>query len=268
MDDLSKKKGFIFDLDGVVYIGNTPLEGARETLTYLRESGRKVRFLTNNASGTRSEYARKLNKMGIECSEEEVITSSYGAAIYLKKKYEKGKCFVIGEEGLEEELAEHGFEVISGREGEKADFVVVGIDRNFNYAKLTTALRAVKNGAKFIATNLNPSKLTEEGIVPGAGPMVAALETCSGTKPEIIVGKPTPMLFDICISNMKIGKEEVATIGDVVDVDIIGGNRLGIYTILVLTGIAKKEDLKNLKGEMKPKLVLDSIADLKELLQV
>jgi len=265
MVDLRDKKGFIFDLDGVVYIGDIPIEGARETLAYLRERGKKVRFLTNNASKSRRDYARKLNGMGIECSEEDVVTSSYGAALYLKEKYGKGKCVVIGEEGLEEELSKQGFGVVSGREGEKADFVVVGIDRNFNYAKLTTALRAVKNGAKFIATNLNPSKLTEEGIVPGAGPMVAALETCSGIKSEIIVGKPNPMLFDICISNMKIGKEEVATIGDVVDVDIIGGNRLGIYTILVLTGITKKEDLKNLRGEMRPDLVLNSIADLKEL---
>jgi len=266
MDDLSRKRGFILDLDGVVYIGNTSIDGAAETLECIREKGGKICFLTNNASKSRMEYARKLGGMGIECREEEVVTSSYGAALYLKKGYGKGKCAVIGEEGLEEELAKQGFEVVSGREGERADFVVVGIDRNFDYAKLTTALRAVKNGAKFIATNLNPSKLTEEGVAPGAGPMVAALETCSGIKPEIVIGKPNPMLFDICISNMKIGKEGIVTVGDVIDVDIVGGNRFGLYTILVLTGIAKKEDLKKLKGMEKPDLVLNSIADLRKLI--
>ncbi len=266
MGELSKKKGFIFDLDGVVYIGDTPIEGAGETLACLREKRKKVRFLTNNASKSRRDYARKLNEMRIECDEEEVITSSYGAAIYLKEKYKKGKCVVIGEEGLKSELAEQGFEVVSGREGEDANFVVVGIDRNFNYVKLTTALRAVKSGARFIATNLNPSKPSEGGILPGAGAMVAALEVCSGAKPEVIIGKPNPMLFDICIRSMQIRKEEVATVGDVVDVDIVGSNRLHLYSILVLTGIAKKEDLKNLNGEMKPNLILNSIAELRELI--
>jgi len=266
MDDLGKKRGFIFDLDGVVYIDDTQIDGAAETLAYLRKKGITLRFLTNNASKSRMDYARKLGGMGIECSEEEVVTSSYGAVLYLKEKYKEGKCLVVGEEGFEEELSKQGFGVVSGREGEKADFVMVGIDRNFNYAKLTTALRAVGNGARFIAANLNPSKPTEEGIVPGAGAMVAALEACSGVKPDVVIGKPNSILFDICIKSMKLRKEDIATVGDVLDIDIAGSNRLNLYTILVLSGITKRKDLKNLTAEMKPSLVLNSIADLRKLL--
>jgi len=264
MVDLREKRGFIFDLDGVVYIGDTPVEGARETLTYIRKSGRKVCFLTNNASKSRRDYVRKLNGMGIGCSKKEVLTSAYGLALYLRKKYKKGKCVVIGESGLNEELRLCGFEVVSGKEGENADFVAVGIDRRFDYDKLKTALRAVRNGARFVAANLNPSKLEEDGIVPGAGAMVAALEISSGVKPEAVIGKPNRTLFEMALTEMHLKKSEVAKVGDVLDVDIAGGNRFGIYTVLVLTGIAKKEDLRGLGGEMKPKLVLNSIEDLRK----
>lgn len=266
MDDLSRKKGFIFDLDGVVYVGKTPVEGAAETLAYLKKTARKVRFITNDSSYELEGYVGRLNRMGVECSKEEIITSGEGTAIYLKSRYKGGKCFVVGERGLSNELTRWGFEIVEGRDGERADFVVVGIDSRFGYEKLTTALRAVKNGARFIATNSDASRPQEDGIVPGAGAMVAALEECSGVKPEVVVGKPNPMLFDIAIGGMGLKKSEVAAVGDRADTDIAGGNRLGLYTILVLTGVTKKRDLKNLKAEEKPKLVLNSIADLRELL--
>jgi 4-nitrophenyl phosphatase len=266
MGELSRKKGFIFDLDGVVYIGKTPVKGAAETFTCLRETGKKVRFITNNSGDTRESYVRKLVGMGIECSKNEVITSAQGVAVYLKNRYIKGKCFVIGEEGFADELLQNGLEVVEGEEGERADFVAVGVDSGFNYKKLTTALRAVKNGAKFIAANPDLCRPMEDGLVPGAGAMIAALEACSEVKPEVVIGKPSPMLFEIAIKGMGLKKDEVVAVGDRIDTDIVGGNRLGLYTVLVLTGIARREDLKSLKGEMKPNLVLDSIADLRGLL--
>ena len=266
MGELSKKKGFIFDLDGVVYVGKTPVEGAVETFAYLRDAGRKFRFITNDSSRKRASYITTLSNMGIECGRDEIITSSQGVAVYLKDKYKEGKCFVVGEEGLVDELTQHGFEVVEGRGGERANFVAVGVDSGVTYEKLTTALRALKNGASFIAANPDVSRPREDGLVPGAGAMIAALEACSEVKPEIVIGKPNPMLFDIAIKGMGLKKDEVAVVGDRIDTDIVGGNRLGLYTVLVLTGIARREDLKSLEGDAKPNLVLDSIADLRELL--
>jgi len=266
MGELSGKKGFIFDLDGVVCIGKTPIDGVRETLAHIREIGGKVRFLTNNAANSREHYVRKLGGMGIRCERNEVITSSQGVAIYLKNRYRSGKCFVIGEEGFVGELRQKGFEVVEGKEGERADFVAVGIDSGFTYEKLTIALRAVKNGARFIAANPDVSRPGEEGLDPGAGAMIAALEAACGVKPEVVIGKPNPMLFEIAVKGMGLRRNQVAVVGDRIDTDIVGGNRFNLYTILVLTGITKRADLKGLKGEEKPKLVLNSVADLKELL--
>jgi len=266
MDDLSKKKGFIFDLDGVVYVGKTPVEGAVEIFTYLREMGKKVRFITNDSGRKRVSYVKKLSRMGIDCENEEIITSSQGVAVYLKNNYREGKCFVVGEEGLIDELTQHGFEVVEGRKGEGADFVAVGVDSGVNYEKLTTALRALKNGAKFIAANPDVCRPMEDGLVPGAGAMIAALEACSEVKPEVVIGKPNPMLFDIASRGMGLKRNEVVAVGDRVDTDIVGGNRFRLYTILVLTGITKGGDLRKLKGEEKPDLVLDSIADLRKLI--
>lgn len=258
-------KGFIVDLDGVLYTGNTPISGALETILYLRERGRKVRFVTNKSDESRGEYARKLSEMGVRCGEDEVIPSSYGVALYLKEKYGKGRCFVIGGRGMVEELREGGFEVVSGREGEKASFVVVGIDRELTYEKLKIGMRALMNGARFVAANPDLLKPDEDGPVPGAGAIVAALEACSGVKP-VVVGKPNRMLFEMAVESMGMRKKEVAVVGDVVDTDIVGGNRLGLYTILVLSGVTKKGQVRGLRGERKPKLVLNSIAELKELL--
>jgi HAD superfamily hydrolase (TIGR01457 family) len=266
MGELSRVKGFIFDLDGVVYVGKTPVDGAVETFAYLRDASRKVRFITNDSGRKRASYITKLGNMGIECGRDEIITSSQGVAVYIRGKYKEGKCFVVGEEGLVDELTQHGFEVVEGRKGEGADFVAVGVDSGVTYEKLTTALRALKNGAKFIAANPDVSRPMEEGPVPGAGAMIAALEVSSGVKPEVVIGKPNPMLFEIAIKGMGLKKDEVVTVGDRIDTDIVGGNRLGLYTVLVLTGIARREDLKSLKGEMKPDLVLDSIADLRGVL--
>jgi len=265
MHDLSGKRGFIFDLDGVVYIGKTPIEGARETLAHIRETGGKVRFLTNNAADSREHYVRKLGSMGIRCEKDEVITSGQGVAIYLRSRYKNVKCFVIGERGFADELSQQGFSVLEGKEGERADFVAVGIDSGFTYEKLKIALRAVKNGARFVAANPDVSRPGEEGLEPGAGAMVAALEASSGVKPEIVIGKPNPMLFEIAVKGMGLKRNEVATVGDRIDTDIVGGNRFKLYTILVLTGITRRGDLRGLKGDEKPKLVLNSVADLREL---
>ncbi|MEM3556155.1 MAG: HAD-IIA family hydrolase [Candidatus Micrarchaeia archaeon] len=264
MGEIGGIRGFIFDLDGVVYIGETPVKGAAETLNYLRGKGKRIRFVTNKSDESRGGYVRKLNRMGVECSEREVIPSSYGTAVYLKKKYGGGRCFVIGGRGVIEELKKHGFEIVSGREGEKADFVVVGIDRKFNYEKLKVGMRAVMNGAKFIATNRDCTKPSEDGLVPGAGAMIAALEACTGVKPEVVIGKPNRMLFEIAVREMGLKRKEVAVVGDKIDTDVAGGRRVGLYTILVLTGITKREDLR-INRESKPDLVVESISELMKL---
>ncbi len=262
---LSKYRVFVFDLDGVLYVGSRTIPGTGELVRILRAKNKKVYFLTNNATRTRQQYAEKLNSLGIEARAEEVFTSAYGAAVYLKERYGKGRVFIIGEEGLKNELGMAGFEIMGGREGERVDFVVVGLDREFDYEKLRIALAALQNGARFIATNEDATIPLEEGFYPGAGAMVGALKACAKKSPEIVIGKPNTFLLERIAREARVKPKEIVCVGDRAESDIVAANKFGALSVLVLTGVAKKEDVKKLRGKEKPKLVVDSVASLLKL---
>lgn len=254
-------KAVILDLDGVVIRGNETIPGAPEALKRMRELGVKIKFITNNSTRSRSNLRRHLLEFGVTVNEEELITSASGTANYLKERFGGGRVFIIGEEGLSEELDRAGFDLVAD---ENAEFVVVGLDRNFTYAKLAIALRAVKKGARFIATNEDATLPMEFGMNPGAGAMVAALVWCSQKKPEIIVGKPNLILFEQALQELGTKPVETLLVGDRLETDILGGNDMGFYTVLVLTGASSEEDIKKSSDEHLPKLVLKSIAELPE----
>ncbi|VVB65505.1 Haloacid dehalogenase-like hydrolase [Candidatus Gugararchaeum adminiculabundum] len=254
-------KGYIFDLDGVLYHGNRVVSGAPEVIANLKKRKCKIRFLTNNAAKTRGQIAGKLRVLGFPVKRSEVMTTSFGAGKYLLERFGKNKkVFVIGEQGLVKEIARAGFEITKSP---KADVVVAGIDRGFTYKKLAFAMHAiVEHKAHFIACNSDKTYPVEDRLLPGAGATLAALIACTGKQPEFLVGKPNVYLVKLLLKEMKLKASEVANIGDRLETDIAVGNKMKTFTVLAMTGVTKKEDLKKAKGMMKPKAIVNSLREL------
>lgn len=250
----------IFDLDGVIYRGNSPLPGAKETIEILRKKGKYLAFLTNNSTKTRYQYQRKLSQMGIKANREEIFTSAWGTALYLKQKNSR-KVLVIGEEGLKKELQWAGIEITSLPE-EDVDCVVVGLDRGFNFKKLCYAFEAVKKGAEFIATNKDYTFPLEDKIIPGGGAIVASLQWALNMQPYLI-GKPSTFLLELIMNHYNVDKSKAVIVGDRLDTDIEMGKRAGIKTILVLTGVTSEEELAN--APHKPDVVVRNLKDVLEI---
>lgn len=262
----SRITSLAIDFDGVVFRGDTPIKGVPAALKKLRASGIKLFFLTNNSSQSRVDYARKLAKMGIRTSPQQIFTSAYGAALYLSSKRPKQKSiFAVGESGLVSELREKGFTVLSsvGWGGDRVDYVVVGVDRKFTYAKLHSAQNAILNGARFIACNTDPTWPIEKGFIPGSGSIVSAISVASnGTKPEIVIGKPNTYLLSLIQKAARCKKSELAMIDDRLDTGVAVANKFGIMSILVLTGSTSKKEAKAARAKLKPKVILGSLADV------
>ena len=232
-------KGFVIDLDGVVYRGRKLISDSNRRIASMRKKS-KVLFLTNNSTRTRADYVKKLGGFGINVSEEEIITSAYATALYVKENYRKSNVFVIGEEGLKSELAWQGIPVGGWRD---CNIVVVGLDREFNYQKMALALRLIQGGADFIATNTDSTLITEKGILPGGGSIVSAVQTACGRQP-LVIGKPSRIIGKIVLDKLKLKPEDVLFLGDRLETDIAMGNKLGMKTALVLTGLSKREDIE------------------------
>lgn len=260
---------YIFDLDGVVYRGSTLITGAIETISYLRKTGHRVIFLTNNATSSRCNVAKKLVGLGISCGEGDVINSAYGTAAYILNTYGKSIIYPIGEQGLLDELLGQGHTIVDGDDAEavvntnantaNAEIVVAGLDRAFTYEKLAKGLAHIMNGAIFIATNTDALLPTEDGFLPGAGSIVSSLATASGTEPRV-VGKPHKLIMDIVIDYLGIAAHECVMVGDRLDTDILGAVNAGMGTMLVLTGVETPESIK--KSSISADIVIGSIADI------
>jgi 4-nitrophenyl phosphatase len=228
-------RGFLIDLDGVVYAGDQVIPGAPQFFELLRERGTPFLLITNNSSRRADQFAEKLTDMDILVRPEEILTSAQATAEFLAAQAAPGSsAFVIGEEGLRSCLEQAGFRLV---DEPNADCVVVGLDRALNYAKLTTAIRAVARGARFIGSNPDVSLPVEDGLIPGAGAIQAAITAATGVKP-LIIGKPESPMVEIGLRLLGLGPAETAMIGDRLDTDIAGGQRVGMVTILVLTGIS------------------------------
>ncbi len=258
-------KAAIFDLDGCLYRGDTPIEGASKALEELRRMGLKIMFLTNNATKTIEEYTAKLNRIGIKCQKEEVLTSGLATSIYLAEKYGSVKVLPVGGKALEEELKRMGHTVLNLRENYEAEFVVACLDFNFNYEKLKNACQAIYRGAKFIATNTDPTVPVENQLIPGAGAIVAAISKATGRRP-LIVGKPSRIIMEIALEKLGVKGCETVVVGDRLDTDVRAGWKIKALTVLVLTGATSLRDLERWSG-VKPNLVLKSVGELPEALK-
>jgi len=250
-------KSLIIDLDGVLYRGEEPIEGAREFIAFLQRERIPFLLLTNNSTRTPGQYVRKLAGMGIAVEESNILTSAQATALYLESIAPPGdRVYAIGEEGLRVALAEKYTLTKDG-----ADFVVVGMDSELTYEKLKTATLLIRGGARFIATNPDKTLPAEEGLIPGSGAILAALEAATGVAP-FVVGKPQPAIFDLALARMGVGKEGAVVIGDRLETDILGGRRAGLLTILVLSGATSRQDLEN--SSVKPDFVFESVKQLYE----
>ncbi len=259
MPVLASIKNLIVDMDGVLFRGHQTLPGAGEFIGMLREKAMPFLLLTNNSTRTPAQYVTKLQDMGIEVAEDNILTSAQATALYLERVVPPGAgVYVIGEDGLRAAMLEKGYRVVE----EGVDVVVVGLDRYLTYEKLKIAALAIRQGARFIGTNPDKTLPTEEGFHPGAGSMLAAVEAATDVTPTVI-GKPQTAIFDLALTKLGVGKEGTAVVGDRLDTDILGGYRASLITILVTSGVATRRDLAG--SEVKPDFVFD---DLRHLGQV
>jgi len=250
-------RGWLFDLDGTVYRGEALIPGARETILALRAAGRRVVFLSNKPLQTREDYALKLTGLGIPTRADEVISSSLVLVRHLAVLDPGAPVFVIGEPPLIAELAATGFEV---RRDHQVRWVVIAFDRTFDYAKLNTALQAVRGGAGLIATNPDRTCPTEHGEIPDCAGMIAAVEAVTGRAVEIIVGKPSPIILEVALATLGVEAADCVVVGDRLETDIVMGKRRGLGTVLVLSGITRPDDPRI--AEINPDAVIGSIREL------
>lgn len=259
-------KGFIFDLDGTVYLSDRLILGADRVIRNLRQAGKKVVFLSNKPLQTREDYATKLTSLGIPTRPDEVINSTFVMVHYLKKHAPEAKLFVVGEPPFMEELKRAGFKITE--EPEEVDYVIAAFDRTFDYRKLNIAFQAIKKfGAHFIATNPDRTCPVEGGEIPDCAGMIAAIEAVTEKKVEVIVGKPSPIMVEAVLDVLGLNPEDCILIGDRLETDIRMGKEAGIATGIVLTGVTREEDLRKIKHTPgQPDFVFQSIADVENLL--
>ena len=255
-------RGFIFDLDGTVYLSDALIPGADRVIRLLREGGRKVVFLSNKPIQTREDYASKLTRLGIPTQPDEVINSTFVMTNYLKKVAPGAKLFVVGEIPFVEELRRAGFTITE--EPKQIQYVVVAFDRTFDYHKLDVAFQAIKRGAHFVATNPDRTCPVEGGEIPDCAGMIAAIEAVTAQKVELIVGKPSPMIIEAALEVMGLKPDDCILIGDRLETDIKMGKESGIATGIVLTGVTDEKTLK--ESAIYPDFIFQSIADLQDLM--
>ncbi|MCP4648176.1 MAG: HAD-IIA family hydrolase [bacterium] len=253
-------KNIIFDMDGVLHVGKTPVPGAIEAVAKVREKGMKVFFLTNNGEHTREFFVERLRNFGFEAHVDELYTSAYGVAVYVKENLPGKRVFVFSE-GMRKELEKNGVEVDMGN---KAEVVVASLDMKLTYEKLVAAFQAIIGGAVFLASNEDASYPVEEGLKPGAGAIVAALEQSTGRKP-VVIGKPQPLILDMIIKKYGLEKDETLMVGDRLETDILMAKQEGLKSCFVLSGVSRKEEME--KIGLEPDFVLDSIAELPGILE-
>ncbi|HET7520810.1 MAG TPA: HAD-IIA family hydrolase [Candidatus Limnocylindria bacterium] len=267
----------IFDLDGVVYRGDQPVPGASALVAALHAAGSLVRFATNNSMSTRGAYVERLAGQGIGAGVEEIVTSTWATVEHLQAHEPSvRRVLAVGADGMLDELRAAGLTATYAGDAapaewwgepllERYDAVVAGLDPRIDYRTLGVAATAIRQGARFIATNADVRYPVPDGFVPGAGTIVAALQTASGAEP-LIIGKPQPAMFGAILEAAGVPASEALVIGDNPDADVVAARRAGIPVILVLTGIADAGHAASLDGDRRPDWVARDPAEVASLL--
>jgi len=253
--------GYAFDLDGTVYLGDTALPGAIETIGRIRQAGRPVVFVTNNPLHSDEDYARKLRGLGVEATAANVVTATHALVTYLMSAFPRARLLVLGEPLLMDTLLAAGFALTS--EPTAADVVVVSFDRTFDYAKLLAAYRAVRLcGARLVATNPDPYCPTPDGGLPDCAAMLAAVEACTGAVAEAVVGKPSRHMATAVLDRLGVAAADAAMVGDRLSTDMVMARNAGMAGVLVLTGATSPSDLAAAEASVLPDYVIRTLPEL------
>ena len=244
-----KIKGFIFDLDGVVYRGNKPIKSAVKKINYLIKKKYKVAFLTNNSTKSQKEFSQKIIKCGVDIKPEFVITTSVATANFISKKYKKGNnIYVIGSKALKNEIKLKKFRISD----KNVKAVVAGLDLDINYKKITLASNILRKGKLLVATNPDKILPNEKGFQPGAGSIIQSIIEATGPKiKKIFIGKPNTFLIKEALKIMKLNRDNVVLVGDQLETDILAAKNYKMKSILVETGVPNTT--KKIKASLKIK---------------
>lgn len=247
---------YLIDLDGVIYRGNELLPGAKEFIAWLEAHKKRYLFLTNNSFATGAQILAKLTRLGIAADAAHLLTAGQAAVQNIARRFPKGVVYVVGEQPLIDLVAAQGL-TPAHIDSQEADAVLVGLDRDFDYAKLTCAMNAVRAGAAFVTINRDPLLPIQGGFIPGCGTLAAAIEAGSGISPEV-VGKPEPMLLQEAMKQLGSKPDETVMIGDGLHVDILAGQNAGTHTLLVLSGSSTRADVE--ASSIKPDHIYENLA--------
>ena len=255
LEELRARKGFICDMDGVIYLGNQLLPGVAEFVNWLNENDKRFLFLTNSSERSPKELQQKLQRMGLDIGEEHFYTSALATAAFLKKQAPGCTAFVIGAPGLLNALYDVGVTM----NDVDPDYVIVGETASYNYEVITKAVRLVLNGARLIATNSDLTGPTEFGIAPACRSLVAPIELATGRK-AYFMGKPNPLMMRTGLHLLGVHSEEAAMVGDRMDTDVIAGMESGLATVLVLSGCTSRADVDNYP--YRPTYILNGVGEI------
>lgn len=258
MQRLITIRHLIIDMDGVLYRESDAIPGLVDFFGFLRQRDTRFVLATNNSTRTPAQYVEKMAGMGVQITPADLITSAQATAAYLREISPPGTpVYAVGQVGLTTALQEAGFVLDSRR----VEFVVAGLDVHVTYEKLKTATLLIHRGARFIGTNPDVTLPTAEGLAPGAGAILAAIQASTGVAPTVI-GKPEPTMFQQAMARLGAAPADTAALGDRLETDILAAQRTGILSLLVLSGVTDRALLA--ESEVQPDLVFEDIADLRE----
>jgi NagD protein len=255
IERIKSKKGFISDMDGVIYHGNRLLPGVPEFVEWLKRENKKFLFLTNSSERTPKELQEKMHRLGIDVSEDVFYTSALATANFLAIQKPRGTAFIVGEAGLINAMYNAGYTM----NNVNPDYVVVGETRSYNFEKVERAVNLILKGAKLIGTNSDVTGPAEDGLVPGTRALIAPIELATGRQ-AYYVGKPNPLMMRIALKRLGYSREESIIIGDRMDTDIIAGIESEIDTLLVLSGITTLRTAE--KYAYRPHYILEGVHEL------
>ncbi|BBG25404.1 HAD-IIA family hydrolase [Sulfuracidifex tepidarius] len=261
--NLERYELIISDIDGVLLMEGEPIWENVKAIRELVSNGKKIVLISNNSGFNRVLLSRQLSYLGINIEPSMIITSAVSTAMYLKEKKDVHTTFVVGEEGLSDELRGYGFRVLTMNEAnvQLPDSVVIGLDRLSTYDKLSLAMRCIHRGSLFVATNMDRLWPSKEGLKLGAGSLVKAISFSLGKDPDFVAGKPNPWMLEVAMERANIKDEKkVIIIGDQLETDIKMGNDKGIDTVLTLTGISTMEEVN--RSMIKPTYTVSNLLDL------
>ena len=257
LEILRNKKGFICDMDGVIYRGNTLLPGVKEFVAWLEQNGKRFLFLTNSSERSPKELRQKLQRMGLDVGEEHFYTSALATASFLARQMPGCTAYVIGAPGLVNALYDRGITM----NDVDPDYVIVGESATYNYEMISRAVSLVMKGARLIATNSDLTGPAESGLVPACRALVAPVELATGKK-AYFMGKPNPLMMRTGLQMLGVHSEAAVMVGDRMDTDVIAGTESGLTTVLVLSGCTSRAEVDDYP--YRPNYILNGVGDIAE----